>query len=98
MIRAECATRPLCVDTTFDYGNFYYTPVTFLTDKLFRPTTLDRVLLLGPGIIHTRLTATSYKVLANFVKDCIAGEVVFAISPDADPALYQASIRFYAEK
>ena len=69
-------------------GSYYYTPISFLTDKLYRPSTLDRAILLGPGIIHTKMNADCYSVFANYIKRQIGDESVLAISTDSDPALY----------
>ena len=86
----------LCIDTTFNIGNFFVTPTTYkhkiLVDRQYgkEPT------LLGPTMIHMQTKAESYKFFASSLVS-LDDELtnILAIGSDRDVALRKGFSSFF---
>ena len=78
----------LCIDTTFNIGNFFVTPTTYKQKILVDTHYGKEPTLLGPTMIHMQTKAESYKFFGSSIVS-LDDELsnILAIGSDRDVAL-----------
>ena len=55
----------MTVDPTFDFGEFYFTPITFKNLAVHRKLTQQPKIAMDPGLIHQRKVFSSYNYFSS---------------------------------
>lgn len=85
--------RDLCrsvgIDTTFNFGRFFVTPITFRNTALQYRKTKKTPVFIGPTMIYYRNDVQSYQELLDYIRREVDSTAI-VIGSDGDKALHKA--------
>ena len=83
------------VDSTFNLGEFYVTPIVFLQKKFVRKHTEQHPIYLGPLLIHQRMTYSYFATQLAILQPSL--QHVRAIGTDGEQALHDAMLNTFSK-
>ncbi|CAF2963068.1 unnamed protein product, partial [Rotaria sp. Silwood2] len=85
-------TQPsvLCIDTTFNLGRFFVTPIAFRNTAVQYRKTKKAPIFIGPTMIHYRDDAQSYQELLDYVRRELGDCSTLVIGSDGAKAIKKA--------